>query len=60
MLFAAEPDAEAAVRARIDGALAGGVCDGPDGTRTRWTLVAGAPAAVTEAEGAHAARLVAT
>lgn len=60
VLFAAEPDAEAAVRARIDGALAGGVCDGPDGRRTRWTLVASAPAAVTEAEGAHAARLVAT
>ena len=60
VVFATAPDDETEVRSRIDGALAGGVCDGPDGTRTRWTLVTSAPAAVTEAESAHAARLVAT
>lgn len=59
VLFAAEPAAEGAVRARIDGALAGGVCVGPDGTRTRWRLRSSAPGVVTEQEGPHAARLAA-
>jgi hypothetical protein len=59
VLFAVEPAAEVAVRARIDGALAGGVCDGPDGTRSRWTLRTSAPGVVTEQEGPHAARLAA-
>ena len=59
VLFAVEPAAEVAVRARIDAALAGGVCDGPDGTRTRWRLRSSAPGVVTEQEGPHAARLAA-
>jgi hypothetical protein len=59
VLFAAEPAAEDAVRARIDAALAAGFCDGPDGTRTRWTLRRSGAGVVTEAERAHAARLAA-
>lgn len=60
VLFAAEPAAEVAVRARIDEALAGGACVGPGGTRTRWTLRGSAPGVVTEQDGPHAARLAAT
>ena len=56
VLFAAEPAGEDAVRARIEAALAGGFCDGPDGTRTRWTVRTSAPGVVTESERAHAAR----
>jgi hypothetical protein len=59
VLFAAEPASEAAVRAGIDAALAAGFCDGPDGTRTRWTLRTSAPGTVAETERAHAARLAA-
>jgi hypothetical protein len=58
VLFAAEPADEAVVRERIDAALAAGFCDGPDGVRTHWTLRDSGPAAVTDAERAHAARLV--
>jgi hypothetical protein len=60
VLFAAEPAAEATVRARVDGALAGGVCEGPDGTHTRWTLRSSVPGVVTEEERDHAARLAAS
>jgi hypothetical protein len=60
VLFAAEPADEAVVRERIDAALAAGFCDGPDGTRTSWTFTGSAPGAVSEAERAHAARLVRT
>jgi hypothetical protein len=59
VLFAVEPGGEAEVRQRIDRALAAGFCDGPDGTRTRWTLRAGAPGVVSEAEREHAGRLAA-
>lgn len=60
VLFATEAGREAEVRARIDEALAGGFCDGPDGTRTRWTFRSSAPSVVTEAERAHAQRLIDT
>jgi hypothetical protein len=56
VLFATEPAREAAVRAGIEAALASGFCDGPDGTRTRWTLLTSAPGVVTESDRAHAAR----
>ena len=58
VLFAVAPAGEADARARIDRALAAGFCDGPDGTRTRWTVLSSAPGTVTEAERAHASRLV--
>jgi hypothetical protein len=60
VLFAAEAGREAEVRARIDQALAAGFCDGPDGTRTRWTYRGSASSAVTEPERAHAQRLIET
>ena len=60
VLFATEAGREAEVRARIDEALAAGFCDGPDGTRARWTYRGSAPSAVTEAERAHAQRLIET
>jgi hypothetical protein len=60
VLFATEAGREAEVRARIDEALAAGFCDGPDGTRTQWTYRGSAPSAVTEAERAHAQRLIDT
>ena len=59
VLFATDPAGEAAVRARIEAALAAGFCDGPDGTRTHWTLRTSAPGVVAESERAHAARLAA-
>jgi hypothetical protein len=40
--------------------LAAGFCDGPDGTHTRWTFRSSAPSAVSEAERAHAQRLIDT
>ena len=59
VLFAAEPAAEAEVRARIDRALAAGACTAPDGTRSRWALRRSGAGAVSAAEREHAARLVA-
>ena len=58
VLFATDTAREAEVRAAIDRALAGGSCEGPDGTRTRWTFRSSAPGAVTGLEQAHAARLI--
>lgn len=57
VLFAVEPPQEPSVRARIDAALASGVCDGPDGVRTRWSVRSSAPGVVAEAERDHAGRL---
>ena len=58
VLFAAEPDAEAAVRADIAAALAGGQLRHPDGATTSWRLAAEQPSAVRPDERAHLARLV--
>jgi hypothetical protein len=58
VLFATEQAREAEVRALIGEALATGFCDGPDGTRTHWTVRSSAPGAVTGPERAHAARLI--
>jgi hypothetical protein len=60
VVFAAEAAAEAEVRTRIEAALAGGFCDGPDGTRTRWTVRTSAPGIVTPDEQARGARLAAS
>ena len=58
VLFAVEPAAEGEVRVRIDQALVAGVCDGPDGRRSRWTLRASGPGIVSAEEQEHAERLV--
>jgi hypothetical protein len=58
VLFATEEAREPEVRGWISEALAAGFCDGPDGIRTHWTLRSSAPAAVTEPERVHAARLI--
>jgi hypothetical protein len=60
ILFAAEPRAELRVRSLINGALAGGVLEGPDGVTTRWRLVAAGPGVVRADEREHAGRLVAS
>lgn len=60
VLFAAEPEAEAEVRRRIDASLRDGELTGPDGTLTRWELRASGPGTVTEEEAEHARRLIAS
>jgi hypothetical protein len=60
VVFAAEPEAEPDVRTRIEAALAAGFCDGPDGTRTRWTVRTSAAGVVTPAEQERGARLAAS
>ena len=60
VLFAAEPAAEAEVRARIEAALATARLDGPDGVTTRWQLRSTGSGAVSAAEAAHAERLIRT
>jgi hypothetical protein len=57
VLFAADPAAEAQVRARIDAALEGGSCTGPDGVETTWTLRSSAAGAVSDEEREHGERL---
>lgn len=59
VLFAAEPDDEPTVRARIDAALGAGALTGPDGLTTTWELRDSGAGVVTAAESAHAARLAA-
>ena len=56
ILFATEPDDEQRVRGLIDGALAGGSTETPDGVG-HWRLVSAAPSPVQPAEQDHAARL---
>jgi hypothetical protein len=58
VLFAAERQEEARVRALVDEALARGWGDGPDGARTAWNLVWAAPAEVLPEEEDHARRLI--
>jgi hypothetical protein len=57
VLFAAEPEAEAVVRRRIDAALSGALLDGPDGLATRWEFRGARPATVRHDERDHARRL---
>jgi hypothetical protein len=58
LLFAAEPEDVARVRALVHEALDRGWGDGPDGERTTWRLVWAAPSAVDPAEADHARRLI--
>lgn len=58
ILFACDSTAEAAVRTRIDAALARGTVTGPDGVTTSWRLLRSGPGAVREDERAHADRLL--
>jgi hypothetical protein len=57
ILFAAEPDQEALVRARIDGALSAGRTRGPRGATARWALLSSEPGRVRTGERDHAERL---
>lgn len=57
VLFAPEPEREAATRDVVERALSSGSLQGPDGLRTRWQLEAGGPSAVTAEESEHAERL---
>jgi hypothetical protein len=59
ILFATEPAREAEVRDHIAAALGAGELTVPDGSTTRWRLVAEHPRAVRPDESDHAARLVA-
>ena len=58
-LFAVEPAREDEVRERIDAALGGGSCVGPDGRESRWRLRSSGAAAVRPDEADHARRLAA-
>lgn len=60
VLFATEAHREAEVRALIDGALAAGSTSTPEGARVEWTFRSSAPGTVTDAERAHAQRLIDT
>jgi hypothetical protein len=60
VLFAVEPSEEAAVRALVEAALAGGEWTYPDGVVSTWTLVTSGPDEVRATERDHADRLVAS
>ena len=57
VVFVADADEEAAVRKLIDKALADGCCTAPDGTTSRWTLVARGASDLTSDEREHAAQI---
>ncbi|SDS65868.1 hypothetical protein SAMN04489743_0549 [Pseudarthrobacter equi] len=59
-VFAAEPEQEGEVRRRIRAALAQGSQTGPEGTTSRWTLLADEAGELTAAERIHAERLAGT
>jgi hypothetical protein len=58
ILFAAEPEQEAQVRALVDDALTRGAGEDPEGTRTTWRLVSSGPSEVRPEEAEHAGRLL--
>jgi hypothetical protein len=60
VLFAAEPDQQAAVRAGVDQALSTGCLTGPGGVEVRWQVRTSGPGSVLPAERGHAARLAGT
>ncbi len=63
VLFACDPADEGAVRASVDQALAGGELPVPapdDAEPTRWRLLRSAPAEISDADSAVAARFVAS
>jgi hypothetical protein len=57
VLFAAEPDDESQVRARIDDALAGGTGATPEGRTISWRLIGAWASEVRPDEQKHAERL---
>ena len=57
ILFAAAPEDEPEVRARIKTALGRSSIEGPDGRWSRWVLQEDAPSQVYDDEAEHAARL---
>ena len=58
VLFAADPESVAEVRARIDDALARGVMDAPNGAQTTWRLQNSAASAPRPDEEDHGRRLL--
>jgi hypothetical protein len=60
IIFATEPPREADVRQLIGRALAPGAFDRPDGTVSRWTLLANGPAELSAQEREHAERISGT
>jgi hypothetical protein len=58
VLFAAEADAEADVRSRIEAALSQPGLTGPDGLTTRWRLRSAQPGLLRTGEAQHAERLI--
>jgi hypothetical protein len=58
LLFAAERADLSRVRALVDGVLARGWGDSPEGSRTTWELLESGPSSVRGEENAHAQRLV--
>ncbi|MCV2488178.1 hypothetical protein OF117_02275 [Geodermatophilus sp. YIM 151500] len=59
VLFTAAPEDEPRVRSLVEGVLAAGGTEGPDGVRAAWRLVEAGPSAVRAEEQEHAERLVA-
>jgi hypothetical protein len=59
ILFAVEAEREAEVHARIDGALAAGRLECPDGTVARWQLHRSGPSPLRPSEADHGRRLAA-
>lgn len=60
VLFAAEPEAEAEVRGRIEAALSQTGLEGPDGVTTRWQFHSAQADLVRDDEAGPAGRLVQT
>lgn len=58
VLFAAEPDAEAEVRGRIEAALARSIFTGPDGRVTHWDVRSARSGRLRDDELPHAEQLV--
>jgi hypothetical protein len=58
VLFATEPEHEAAVRDGINAALGAGSFTGPDGVNSRWRLQDSRRGVVAQEETAHARRLI--
>lgn len=58
VLIASDARDEAAVRMRIDGALAAGRVIDPNGVEQRWSLLRSGAGRIGEAELAHARRLL--
>jgi hypothetical protein len=57
VVFATEPEHEAEVRRRIEGALCAGTATDPDGVTSHWTLRGSNPGVLGRSERAQALRM---